>query len=369
MRFRMVVLLTFTTFLQVVCIVVASQLSISASLPIFTLPEDKGWNTSRSVDSAQIFYELALQANPSQGYSSAKVLHLVRIPKASSTPLSTVSRHIAGCFPAGPCCKYPGTPRGTCPLTEPPLIKCEELGKVIGCTHHFPNYKYLLDPSIISITVMREPLSRAISAFFYPGIHHNSRCTANAFGEARLHKCFLEYTAALNWQNIAVKLFSGEYAYRDVRTCNKSSECTNSLELALSNLPRFSFAGISEVWPLSLLVMHIKVPTARPLLAHFQSMEIANKGAAGKYKSNDVRASRVNTDDRYLAFRVNATSRYQRELNMQNGLDVVLYRRVAENLCTDLHRYGLWRFSVVRDYWASNAKYFPPQCPKLSQIV
>ncbi len=64
------------------------------------------------IDYANFFYDLAV--NRQNGNFSNVVniggrpLHLIRIPKASSSALSTVARRIAGCEPYGPCCKYPG---------------------------------------------------------------------------------------------------------------------------------------------------------------------------------------------------------------------------------------------------------------------
>jgi len=115
-----------------------------------------------------------------------EVAHLIRVPKASSSSLSIIARRLVGCSPPGPCCKYPGDPPGSCPAKG--LFNCQTDGKLIGCTHHYPNYEYLQNNKVISISMMREPVSRAVSAFFYPGIHHNSKCKASQ------EQCFNEYT-------------------------------------------------------------------------------------------------------------------------------------------------------------------------------
>jgi hypothetical protein len=126
------------------------------------------------LDFAKTFYEMALTTTTNNNSTLLKKqVHLLRIPKASSTSMSIVARRIAGCYPRGPCCKYPGDPPGSCPSKE--LFKCELQQKVIGCTHHKANYHALMDPKVLSITIMRDPVTRAISSFIYGGIHSNRK--------------------------------------------------------------------------------------------------------------------------------------------------------------------------------------------------
>ena len=95
-------------------------------------------------------------------------LHLIRVPKASSTALSTIARRLVGCDPPGPCCHYPGDPVGSCP--DKRLFQCEALGKVIGCTHHRPFIKTMVQqPDIPTITMLRHPIDRSISGFNFRG--------------------------------------------------------------------------------------------------------------------------------------------------------------------------------------------------------
>jgi hypothetical protein len=60
----------------------------------------------------------------------------------------------------------------------------------------------------MSITMMRDPVSRAISSFKYGGIHSNLKnCKKDQ------DKCFETYTETAAWQNVAVKMLTGLYAY------------------------------------------------------------------------------------------------------------------------------------------------------------
>ena len=55
---------------------------------------------------AHYFYNLSLQGHISRGHADkVSRLHLIRVPKASSSSLSMVARRMVGCHPPGPCCK------------------------------------------------------------------------------------------------------------------------------------------------------------------------------------------------------------------------------------------------------------------------
>ena len=56
---------------------------------------------------AHYFYNLSLQGHHISRVHAAKMsrLHLIRVPKASSSSLSMVARRMVGCHPPGPCCK------------------------------------------------------------------------------------------------------------------------------------------------------------------------------------------------------------------------------------------------------------------------
>jgi len=154
-------------------------------------------------------------------------------------------------------------PLGSCPSKL--LFNCQLQGKVIGCTHHHPNYEALLDPSIYSISIMRNPFSRSISAFFYPG-HHDMQCQQR---NDPLY-CFRKYTQSPQYSNVVVKLLTGGFAYSPVPTCSNSQVCRHSLEAALKNLDRLLLMGVAEMWELSLLVLYSKLTHLSPRLDEFK---------------------------------------------------------------------------------------------------
>ena len=87
-------------------------------------------------------------------YSKRIGVHGVSANLTSPPPYPSPTLPRAGCVPAGPCCKYPGDPKGSCP--SPLLHACETSGRVVGCTHHHAHRAALEDPSIPTITMLRE---------------------------------------------------------------------------------------------------------------------------------------------------------------------------------------------------------------------
>lgn len=189
-------------------------------------------------------------------------IHILRVPKASSSVLSMIARRAVGCVPAGPCCKYPGDPPGSCPQEH--LFSCHKERRVLGCTNHYSNYHALVDFNVTSISIMREPIARSISAYFYPGTHHNSNCTQDK------DSCFLQYLQNPQWQNVVVKMLTGQHAYSTLLTCRYKSQCNHSLELAVENLNHVVVFGVAEMWELSLMLIHCKLKHVHPKLEEFR---------------------------------------------------------------------------------------------------
>jgi hypothetical protein len=305
------------------------------------------------------FYKLALARHKNSSASQRQTsplltLQLLRVPKAGSTSMSVLARRLAGCNPPGPCCAYPGTPPGSCPSKD--LFKCDpqQGGPVIGCTHHKSDYKTLLNASIPSISMMRDPFSRSLSALFYPGIHHNSNCHRSQSA------CFLAYTRDNRFRNVAVKMFSGCYAYAPEPTCMKKRDCRCSLEGALESVEdptRLAFVGLSELWEVSLLLFYHRFPSLDPRKEEFRLQNVRRSSAMPtqtSHKSRGSRGGRAPREEQLLNYHefkemVGSEPSFQEALGRQNALDIQLYQRVVQRFETELLQAGLLEVGLVSE--------------------
>jgi hypothetical protein len=360
--------LLFTIMMYAACFVhgtVISEVNTSYADEFFSLAYSN-YNTSKNRFKNSTDYKL-------------NRLQIIRIPKASSTALSIVARRMVGCLPPGPCCKFPGEPPGTCPNEL--LADCIKEKKVIGCIGHSVDVNFFYNKSIPTISVMREPTSRALSAFFYPGMHHNSECTKDRL------ECFKLYLTDRRFKNIVVKMLTGEFAYdKKVVTCRSASVCKHSLEKAKENLQFMNFFGGTEMWELSLLLLHYKFKRLIPVYDEFavsedvssaqnnsadvvhtasQSHRIHNNTPTSLEKESTSNSSyqlvthvnvshfnvRVNNNDEYKRFKNMAMKDYVQHLKKQNELDLELYQLVLESMCAQLMKYKLWELPLIQNYW------------------
>ncbi len=308
-------------------------------------------------------YRLAIQRSRLRTNSTEALLqiHLLRVPKAGSTSLSIIARRFVGCHPPGPCCKYPGDPPGSCPHRD--LFNCQLQHKVIGCTGHNADYETLLSNAIPTISIVREPISRSISGFFYPN-HHNMNCHAD------IPTCFEAYTRDTHYQNILVKMLTGQAAYSNIITCHLMNECNHSLELAVQNLVHLEFIGILELWELSLLVLHMKFPQLPPVKEEFllySSSNASEVSTVGGSVNTMDESHRVNRDHSYSQFQKTAREQYYERLIEQNKFDIKLYHQLLRRFCDEVRSLQLWEIKIVKDYWQEkvhhhNLTYFETEC-------
>eukprot|EP01039_Chlorochromonas_danica_P007909 gene7909-8726_t len=286
-----------------------------------------------------------------QHHHVVKKVVILRVPKASSSSLSMVARHFMGCDPPGPCCIYPGDPPGSCPLEE--LGDCERNGKILGCTGHYPHHNEMIAQNhVFSMTALRDPRSRAISAYGYGGsssIHYNGRCVGGLHDE----KCIQSYLTSVKWMNVAVKMLSGQYAYAPVRTCESSISCPTSLEVANATLNRMGIVFITELWEVSMLALHALWPSLVPRKEEF----LIDDGHGSLTLRNALRLSNHSSSP---------LREYKDQIDTAYQLDRQLYIEGVTRLCADLHRLDLWKYEVVRSYWHEKARVHPTACTKSS---
>lgn len=166
-----------------------------------------------------------------------------------------------------------------------------------------------------------------------------------------------------------VKLLTGEYAYADIEACVLSKTCENSVELAMENLSRLSFVGLSELWELSLAMLHRRFPTTVPSLQEFllgSPREVAESSGGdiliGQSNRSDPSypssrstsfssSLRRNSMHHYEELKFILSDKYRDYFVKQNRLDLQVYSRAVHNACLELHRSRMWDDARVREYW------------------
>lgn len=166
-----------------------------------------------------------------------------------------------------------------------------------------------------------------------------------------------------------VKLLTGEYAYADIEACVLSRTCENSVELAMENLSRLSFVGLSELWELSLAMLHRRFSTTVPSLQEFLlgsrevvessggDILIGQSNRSDPYPSSSRPTSSISSSLRrnsmyhYEELKFILSDKYRDYFIKQNRLDLQVYNRAVHNACLELHKSRMWDDARVREYW------------------
>jgi hypothetical protein len=97
-----------------------------------------------------------------------------------------------------------------------------------GCVNHFANRPFIFKPEVPSITIMRHPVSRLVSAWFYRCHSPNSDCfqVRTEFKLIKQKKkpkaIFPEYLEMVEYNNILTRMFgAGAFPYKDVNITEK----------------------------------------------------------------------------------------------------------------------------------------------------
>ncbi|KAL7480296.1 hypothetical protein ACHAW6_007048 [Cyclotella cf. meneghiniana] len=250
-----------------------------------------------------------------------KLINSIRIPKAASSSLSVTARALAGCHPDGyPCCGYPGDPPGSCPK---PGLFCPQ---VTGCTDHRPDFR----GNEPVITSLRDPVSRAVSAYFYTPPH-----TTVAMGEAHTWELFVENVRSGRRRNVLTKMMNGAYAY------DEFDEVGHTVVNATKRLCRAAWFGMSDMPVASALLLY-ETKEFRRLLPNPvvfglpPPKEARNESITENEEGNS--GLRVNNDEEYKEFLTNDFVKNNgtalvMEYNRQDG---EVYRLAEKLFCVRL---------------------------------
>lgn len=130
-------------------------------------------------------------------------INLIRIPKAGSSTLSTVARALAGCGPNN------GMPCGG-RYAE----LCDSF--VLGCEGHhveYPEDDAGTSSALATITTVREPSSRLLSAFFYNGKQNISQHRPWPVDDCSWEMFRDRYLMDTKYRNIMTKMLNGYFPY------------------------------------------------------------------------------------------------------------------------------------------------------------
>ena len=251
----------------------------------YSLSLDRFWRhmKSNSSDGENRYYpDLKTQYQSTIGQKSTQLLNSIRIPKSGSSALSVTARALAGCHPDGyPCCKFPGDPVGSCPRKD---LMCP---LVTGCTDHRPDYS----GEEATITTLRDPVSRSVSAFFYHYPHTSVR-----HGEPHTWSKFVENIQNPRYRNVLTKMLNGAYAYDDY------NEKKHTVSRAKARLCSMAWFGLSEM-PVSSSIMLYETMEFRKLLPNSVVFGLPASDATGeKISEAATDALRVNENLEYKEF-------------------------------------------------------------------
>ncbi len=181
--------------------------------------------------------------------------HFVHIPKCGGTSMTAILRQIT--------CKIDESRNNDC-CTNPGF--CDWHAKrrctaIKGCINHIPQRKWVFKyPK--SITILREPVSRLISAFHYRGHSPNLdffsvRPEFKEIKQGRKPKVtFDEYIEMPEYQNIQTRMLGADsFPYRNVTVNEKV------FIKAVEALNAFFFVGLQEVYDLSVELMQRELHT------------------------------------------------------------------------------------------------------------
>ena len=190
-----------------------------------------------------------------------------------------------------------------------------------GCTNHIPNRRWIYKPQP-SITILREPVSRLLSAWFYRGHSPNLdffqvRPWFKDIADGKRPKVvFDEYIEMVEYQNIQTRMLGADsFPYRNITITPKIyADATDALK-------HMFFVGIQEAYDVSVQVMlrELRVPA---------QVEIKKERDQQSSKSITKQKAAIKNNTTLLA-----------RVREVNAYDVQLYRQGLSRFCATTNKY------------------------------
>eukprot|EP00597_Dinobryon_sp_UTEXLB2267_P012007 CAMPEP_0170123592 /NCGR_PEP_ID=MMETSP0020_2-20130122/17581_1 /TAXON_ID=98059 /ORGANISM="Dinobryon sp., Strain UTEXLB2267" /LENGTH=250 /DNA_ID=CAMNT_0010355179 /DNA_START=48 /DNA_END=800 /DNA_ORIENTATION=- len=195
--------------------------------------------------------------------------------------------------------------------------RCEAIK---GCTNHMPNRPAIFKP-MASITLMRDPLARILSAFFYRGHSPNLdffqvRPYFKDIADGKLPKVtFEEYMDMHEYHNIITRMLGADsFPYRNITV---TDEIYDSAVEALNHI---FFVGLQEEFEVS-----------SELLLREMDVEMVVNVTKERDQSNEKSSQ--------LKAKLKANKSLMQRLKEINHYDVALYELAVKRFCSTLKRY------------------------------
>ena len=294
---------------------------------------------SRGVESVDEVFNETINNNYSYPHQAPKIIHFVHIPKTGGSSFGLILKRFIGaqkfkdrdgCSTAvsgGPANNHGMIPCGSVST----VVMTPNCSFLVGCvTQHQPKMNFLEVPSKlrVSVTMLRNPVRRVVSAFFHGWPHTPKDCNAR-------HGCSMhKYLDMPQYQNIAVRML-GANSWPYNITSKIDDTC---LKTAQDNLARFQFIGLTEAFFTSFKLMFAVFNWGRAngyFLSKVTQRDCLNKpyfcGVLGKKNKNNDYSFFLHNNEQNAAL--------QKHIEATNALDMQLYATAKMIFCSQLKKF------------------------------